>query len=227
MTTIASTDRAVRTAVQEELDWSPDVDSTRIGVAVDEGVVTVSGQVDTYAERMAALRAVHRVRGVRAVVDDVAVQPSGRSAASELDVAREVEHALDWASDVPAEVRAEIRGHDVTLTGEVDWEFQRLAAKRAIEHLRGIRNVTNRITLRARPSAADTQEHIRRALTRNAQLDAEGIDVSVSDCTVTLTGTVQSWAEKQQANHAAWASPHVAEVIDRIVVHDQGEEGTS
>lgn len=217
-TTKLSTDSKVRAAVEEELEWTPDVDAAGVGVAVEEGTVTLSGEVDNYSERLAATRAALRVRGVRAVVDALTVHPRQSWPVTETDIAKEVKRALDWASNVPSHVKAEIHGHHVTLTGEVDWEYQRLAAKRAVQYLRGVTAVNNLISLRARPSAADTEERIRQALTRNAQLDADSIDVTVNGNTVTLTGTVHSWAEKQQAAHAAWASPHVTEVDNQIML---------
>lgn len=217
MSTIpTSTDSGVQAAVQEELEWTPDVDAAGIGVAVEGGTVTLSGEVDNYAERRAAKRAALRIRGVRAVVDALTVHPLEGWPLSETDIAKEVQRALDWAVNVPTEVKAEIHEHDVTLTGQVAWEFQRLAAKRAVQYLRGVGTVNNLIELKPRPSAVDAERRIARAITRNAQLDADSIDVAVIGNKVILTGTVASWAEKQQAAHAAWASPNVAEVENRI-----------
>lgn len=218
MSTRTSTESKVRANVEDELEWTPDVDAASIGVAVEEGTVTLSGEVDTYAERLAATRAALRVRGVRAVVDALTVHPRASWPVTETDIAKEVKRALDWASNVPTNVKAEIHGHDVTLTGEVNWEYQRLAAKRAVQYLRGVATVNNLIVLRPRPSAADTEERIKTAIARNAQLDADSIHVTVAGTKVTLTGTVHSWAEKQQAAHAAWASPHVTQVDNRIML---------
>lgn len=211
-------DLDIQTAVQDELEWTPDVDSAGIGVAVEAGTVTLSGEVDNYAERIAATHAALRVRGVNAVVDDLTVHPRSGWTVTETDIAKEVHRALKWAIDVPDTVKATINDHLVTLTGEVDWDFERRAAKRAVQYLRGVYSVNNMITLAARPSAADTAERIKNAITRNAQLDAATIDATVSGDTVILTGTVRSWAEKQQAGRAAWASPHVRAVDNRIVV---------
>jgi len=218
MSIAADSDLDVQIAVQDELDWTPDVDAAGIGVAVEDGGVTLSGEVDNYSERLAAKRAAFRVRGVRAVVDDLTVHPKAASSVTEADVATEIERALRGASNVPETVKAEIHGHNVTLTGEVDWDFQRTAAKRAVQCLRGVYTVNNMITLTPRPSAADTEERITNALTRNAQLDAKTISVTVAGNKVTLTGTVKSWAEKRQAGNAAWASPHVTDVDNRIIV---------
>ena len=218
ITTPVHSDQNIQTAVQEELEWTPDVDAAGIGVAVEAGTVSLSGEVDSHAELVAAKRAALRVRGVTTVVNDLTVHPKSSWSVTETDIAKEVEHALTWSSNVPDTVKAEIKDHSVTLTGEVDWDFQRQAAKRAVQYLRGVYTVESRITLAARPSSADAEERIKNALTRNAQLDANTIDAKVSGNKVTLTGVVRSWAEKQQADLAAWASPHVTEVENHIIV---------
>lgn len=218
MSIAIDTDLDVQTLVSEELEWTPDVDAAGIGVAVEDGAVTLSGEVDTYAERLSAKRAALRVRGVRAVVDDLAVHPKASGTVSETDIAKEVERALKGTSNVPDTVKAEIDGHSVTLTGEVPWDYQRRAAKRAVQNLRGVYTVYSTITLQPRPSGTDTEARIESALTRNAQLDAKTIAVKVTGNKVTLTGTVRSWAEKNQAAAAAWSSPHVGEVDNRIIV---------
>ncbi|WP_022886157.1 BON domain-containing protein [Glaciibacter superstes] len=211
-------DQDIQTAVQDELKWTPDVDAAGVGVAVEDGAVSLSGEVDDYSERLAAKRAALRIRGVTAVVDDLVVHPKSGWTVTETDIAKEVERALNWASNVTDTVKAEIKDHAVTLTGQVSWDFQRQAAKRAVQYLRGVNSVNNMITLTARPSAVDAEERIKNALTRNAQLDAKTIDATVSGNKVTLTGTVRSWAEKRQAGNAAWASPHVTDVDNRIVI---------
>ncbi|MEN2740323.1 BON domain-containing protein [Microbacterium sp. X-17] len=211
-------DAVVRDRVEEELDWTPDVGSEHIGIAVKEGTVALSGEVETYAEKLAAKRAALRVRGVRAVIDDLTVESKAAWPMSEVDIAKEVEHALEMAANVPDTVKATIDGHHITLTGHVAWDFQRHAAMRAVQYLRGVSSVTDLTTLTARASAADAETRIRDALTRNAQLDASTIDATVSGNKVVLTGQVRSWAEKRQAGEAAWASPHVTEVDNRIVV---------
>ncbi len=216
--TATRTDHDIQTSVQDELEWTPDVDAAGIGVAVEDGAVTLSGEVDDYAEKLAAKRAALRVRGVSAVVNDLTVHPKGATTVSETDIAKEVERALKWATNVPDTVKAEITGHNVTLTGQVQWDFQRQAAKRAVRYLRGVYTVNNMITLTARPSATDAKERITNALVRNAQLDANHITVTVVGNKATLTGHVRSWAEKEQAGFAAWASPHVTDVANNLVV---------
>jgi osmotically-inducible protein OsmY len=216
--THTSTDRDIHAAVEAELDWTPDVDAAGIGVAVVEGVVTLSGEVEFYSQRAAAKRAALRVRDVTAVVNDIAVRPESRSSVSEAEVGQAVDSALRSTTNVPETVQAVIEGHAVTLTGQVKWDFQRRAAARAIEHLRGVTSVDNRITLTPRVSAADTQQRIESAILRNALLDASSIDVVVAGDKVTLSGQVRSWAERRQADLAAWSSPNVSEVYNHILV---------
>ncbi|MET0474518.1 MAG: BON domain-containing protein [Mycobacterium sp.] len=212
------TDRDIHAAVEAELEWTPEVDSAGIGVAVDDGVVSLFGEVDDYTQRTAAKRAALRVRAVTAFVNDLKVKPKSAWSLSETDIGKSVEHALRSASNVPETVKAEIDGHDVTLTGQVAWDFQRRAAKRAVQYLRGVCWVNNRITLTPRASAVDTAERIRNAIVRNAQVEANAVTVAAAGDTVTLSGTVRSWAERRQADIAAWSSPHVSEVYNHIVV---------
>lgn len=219
MSAIATrTDTDLKVDVLDELNWTPDVDAANIGVAVKDGTVSLSGEVDKYSARLAARRAALRVRGVVTVIDEMTVRPVSGSPVTETEIAEEVQRALKWTSDVPDTVKAEINGHQVTLTGQVDWDFQRRAARRAVQYLHGVYMVINLITLHSRASASDTEARIASALKRNAELDAAAIHVSVTGNKVILTGNVRSWAEKRQAEFAAWASPHVNEVDNRIQV---------
>src|SRR5699024_916570 len=218
MTIATDRDLDVQALVSAELEWTPDVDCTGIVVAVEHGAVVLSGEVDSYAERLAARRAALRVRGVRAGVDNLTVHPRSPWPVTEAGIAQRVERSLRETSDVPEAVTAEIHARTVTLVGEVDWDFQRHAAQRAVQYLRGVGTVHNLISLTARVPAPGTQEQIRTAITRNAQLDVTRIRVLVSGSRVTLTGTVTSWSQRAQAGHAAWASPHVVEVDNQIIV---------
>jgi len=212
------TDHDIQIAVQAELEWTPDVDAPGIGVAVEQGSVSLSGELANYSERLAAKRAALRVRGVRAVADDMVVHPKDSRPLSETDMAVAVTRALRAATTVPAAVNAEVVGRHVTLIGEADWEYQRQAAMQAVQFLRGIRGVDNRITLQPRPTADDTAARITDALVRNAQVDAERITVNVVASRVFLTGQVRSWAEKHEAALAAWASPYVDQVDNDITI---------
>jgi osmotically-inducible protein OsmY len=211
-------DRRVQRAVTDELGWTPAVPATRIGVAVRDGVVTLSGEVDDVPAYLATKRAALRVRGVRAIVDDLWVRRAG-APRSDTDLARTVESALNWASDVPRDsVRATVRKGFVTLTGEVPWEFQRAAAQRAVEAVDGVQRVENAVELTDRPAAADAADRIRSALLRNAFLESEGVRVTVDGTEAVLTGEVRSDFERRQAEQATWASPHITAVRNELRV---------
>jgi osmotically-inducible protein OsmY len=217
-TLLTQADHDIQVAVRAELDASPELlDPPAIAVGVVRGTVNLSGQVDSNAERLAAKHAALRVRGVGAVVDDIEVASSVWDF-TEADVAAAVERALHWAADVPSGIRCSLRDGVVTLTGEVQWDHQRRNAERAVERVKGVASVDNRLTLFRRPSADDTRERIRNALVRNAIIDANAIEVETTGTTVILRGTVRSWLEKAQASRTAWRSPHVTEVDNRIVV---------
>lgn len=218
-TTTIRTDHSLQKAVQSELEWTPDVDAAGLGVAVDDGVVTLSGEVSGYAERSAAKRAAERVQGVTTVVDDMTTHPTGATwIRSDVDVAKAVQVALELPVTVPPTVKAEVREGVVTLTGTAEWNYQRAAARRAVEHIPGVSFIDNRIALTPRASSTETAQHIKAALIRNASVDADHITVAAEGTRVTLTGTVRSWAEKYQAGYAAWCSPHVTEVDNLIRV---------
>lgn len=217
-TTIEETDRQVQQAVQDELHWTPDLDEAGIGVAVERGVVTLSGDVHSYRQRLAAVAAAHRVRGVTTVADDLRVHPDGTGGTTDTDIAAHLEQALRWTADLPETVKVEVKDHLVTLSGTVMWDYQRAAARRIAERVTGVYGVQDRIVLKPRASVADVSKHITDALARNAALDAKKIAVSSSGSTVTLEGSVRSWAELTQAVKAAWASPNVTDVHNRLVV---------
>lgn len=213
-------DAELQQRVEEELTWTPNVDAADVGVSVVDGVVTLSGEVGTYVQYLAAKDAAFRVRGVLTLNDSMKVRPdSPADDPSDTELAAAVDHALHWTHDVPEDlVRAVVQDHRVTLSGEVDWQYQRAAAGHAVAQLRGVHSIENRIHLSARPSADDASERIRRALIRHATLDGSHIHVAVDGTTVVLTGKVRSFAERADAQHAAWASPHVTAVRNELVI---------
>lgn len=214
-------DHDLQQAVMNELNWTPEVDASHIGVAVTSGAVTLTGEVPSYSARLAATKAALRVRGVSALADELTVHYLG-DPINDTDIAEAALSALRGNSMVPqGTVKAEVRNHAITLTGNVDWNYKREAAARVVEHLRGVNSVQNLITLNGRASAFDTKTRIKSAIARQAALDAERILVEVDGTEVTLTGTVASWNERKAAGKAAWASPHVTVVHNKLDVHPE------
>lgn len=221
MTTLTNNqhDHLIQEDVKDELAWAPQVNEARIGVSVIDGVVTLSGEVDTYGELVAAKQATLRVNGVSVVANDLTIKNTGVIARTDTDIAGAVKHLLDWSADLPQHaVKVEVRNHVVILTGSVQWNYQRASAERQVRGLAGVERIDNRITLTARVSATDTAQRIKGALVRHALQDAKDISVATVGSEVTLTGRVSSWAEKNDAAHAAWSSPHTSAVHNKIVV---------
>lgn len=213
------TDYNTREAVEAELRWTPQlVDAADIGVAVHDGVVTLFGEVSSYAQRVVAGKAALRTRGVTAVANEVSVR-FGTAMYSDTHLAGEARDVLRLNALVPRDgIHLEVRNHVIFLTGTVDWEYQRRAAERSVEGLRDAHGVINDIELQPRVASSETHEKIRKALVRNANVDANRIHVAVNGTAVTLTGTVSSYAEKKQAGLAAWSSPNVTTVHNDVKV---------
>lgn len=212
------TDAELKRLVTDELTWTPSVNSTHIGVAVDQGAVTLFGEVDSYPEKLAAEQAALRVRGVVAVAEEITVRRS--DAHDDAGIAQAVTRALDDAADVPPNaVKAAVHAHSIVLTGNVDWRYQRDAAARAVQYLKGVTGVTNLITVTPRVSTEGVKTAITNALLRSAQLEGRNLTVtSGPDGSVTLEGRVHSWAERRQAEHAAWSAPGVRTVHNNILI---------
>lgn len=216
---MTKTDSVLKHDVSNELAWDPAIDDSRIGVAVKNGVVTLSGHLDTYAEKEAATRAAERVAGVRAVAVEIDVKLSAQHRRSDTDIAQSAETALKWSTSVPPEaICLEVENGRVTLQGEVEWDFQRRSAEKAIRSLIGVVEVRNEIKLRAKPQVADLAQKIEDALKRQAIREAQHIQISVDGSTVKLTGSVHSWHERQAAHGVAWSAPGVHAVVDELRV---------
>ena len=215
------TDEQIQRDVLSELKWEASLQPNEIGVAVKDGVVTLTGWVDTYMKRWAAEEAAHRVRGVRAVANEIEVRLPGSSVRTDADLAAEVSRALERNILVPHEkIDVTVSDGWVRLDGEVRWQFERTEAERAVRRIPGVRGVTNAIAVRPKvhPSPTEMKRKIEEALIRNAEIDAERINVDVQGDTVILTGTVRSWAEREAAARAAWSAPGVVAVHNQIVV---------
>lgn len=213
---ITGTDVHVRKAVVRQLDWDPEVDAGAIGVSAHDGVVTLTGFVDSYAEKLAAERVAKHVRGVRGVANDIVVrQMVGRTDA---DIAHDAILALRGRPALADTVQVAVhRGH-ITLTGQVEWLLQKEVAARAVRHVRGLLGVFNHITVKPGAGQRDVRRRIATAIHHHADLDARQIAVAVQDDTATLTGTVSSWMQREAAERAAASAPGITRVDNQILV---------
>lgn len=220
METITKSDAEIQRQVLRELEWDPRVDENEVGVQVVDGIVTLAGRIGSYAKKVAAVEAAHRVHGVLDVADDLYVEIPTPEKRSDADVAHTVRDALRWHAFVDeSRIHTTVTDGWVTLEGEVDHWFQRDDAARAIDRLAGLRGVTNRIAVRpSRVETAEIRQAIEEALTRQASEEAERIVIRVEDGTVTLSGAVRSWSERKAAERAAGLAPGVTRVHDRLRV---------
>jgi osmotically-inducible protein OsmY len=218
--TLTDTDLALRNAVVQQLDWDSQVDASAIGVAARDGVVTLTGFIDTYAGKLAAERAVKRLRGVRAVANDLHVRL--RHPRTDTDIADDAVKALALRAALPDIVQIAVHNGHVTLTGEVPTLFKSAVAEKAVRHVPGVKGVVNRLHVTPVPSTVDVKRQIVHALHREADVDAHGIAVHVSGHTATLTGHVRTWHEHEAAGHAAMHAPGINRVDNRITVSAPG-----
>jgi osmotically-inducible protein OsmY len=214
---LKQTDHQVKTVVTDELAWASNVNADHIGVCVVDGAVTLNGQVSSYPEKTAAVAAVLAVQGVNAVADELVVK-SPYSSRDDAAIAAEAGTILRVSTTVPDAVKATVRDHGVTLTGKVAWNYQRDAAEHLVAQLPGVHSVWNRIKVvpRLQFAADEAEQHIRAALLRNAQTQADQIHVSITGSEIELTGTVRTFAEQNEAVHIAWHTPGVTMVHNRL-----------
>jgi osmotically-inducible protein OsmY len=212
-------DSALQQDVVSELTWEPSIRDEDVAVAVKDGVVTLAGTVDTYAQRYAAERAAARVKGVRAIANELMVKLSRTTERSDSEIAHAALNALKVDIEVPdPRIRLKVANGWITLNGDLDWNYQRLAAERAVRYLTGVKGIVNSITLAPAPTRADVRDHIEAALTRQAEIDASHVMVDIDGHTITLRGKVRSLAEKNDAASAAWAASGVTSVVNHIEV---------
>jgi osmotically-inducible protein OsmY len=219
---LTDSDVRVRDTVMRQLEWDPEVDASAVGVAASGGTVTLTGFIDTYAGKLAAERAAKRVRGVRAVANDIDVRL--RLERTDADIAADVARSLELRASVPATVQASVRAGQVTLTGRVTWPFQQREGEEAVRHIRGVRQVLNHLTLEPRGLERDIRHRIVEALHRNASLDAAHIAVTVAGSRAVLTGSVASWPQRESAERAVADAPGITEVENQIVVEPRSIE---
>lgn len=212
-------DKHLRQDVIDELDFEPSIDAANIGVAVDAGVVTLTGHVPTYAQKASVEATVRRVKGVKGIAEEVEVRPFGANLTADDEIAKRALNTINWNTIVPRDaVTVEVRKGWVTLKGKLEWQYQKEAAGEAVRALSGVFGVVNQIEVAPRVSVADVKKRIEDALKRNAEVEADKIKVNVTDGQVTLEGRVDAWWERQAAERAAWAAPGVRAVVDHLRV---------
>jgi len=212
-------DHKLRQDVLEELDFEPSLDASNIAVGVHDGVVTLSGSVPSYADKLAAERADKHVFGVRAIAQNLEIRlPSDKKTADD-EIAKRAADILRWRVGVPADrITIKVEKGVVTLGGQVDWQFQRKQAENAVHNLTGVLGITNLIRVSARPQTREIKDKIQQALRRSAELDASHVTVHAEGGTVILGGKVHAWYERDLAEQAAWSAPGVTDVEDRIEI---------
>ena len=213
------TDKQIQEDVMRELEWDPEIiDATDIGVAVEDGIVTLSGQVGSYWEKVAAEKAAKRVKGVTGIAQEIVVKYAG-TPRTDADIADAAVGSIKWNTTVPDEkVTVKVEDGWVTLEGEVEWEYQRNAARNAVEKIKGVKGVSNLVTVKPRVQASIVKSTIKQALERAADIEAGRIEVETEGNKVTLRGKVRTWAERDEVERAAWSAPGVYSVDNRLVI---------
>lgn len=213
------TDEQLKTDVTSEMEWDPAINATHVGVAVKGGVVTLTGHLETFAEKYAIERAVGRVEGVKAVAIELDVKLAPGHKRSDSEIAEAAEAAFKWHALIPGDrIQVRVEKGRVTLAGELDWEYQRTAAEKAVRPLTGVVSVINNLRLKPSVAPANISNRIRDALARHAEREARNIEVIVNGSTVTLRGRVDSLAERSAAQGAAWAAPGISLVVNDLTV---------
>lgn len=215
-------DEQIQKDVLEQLKWEPSLDAAAIGVSVKKGVVTLSGIVDTYYKKVCAESAAKKITGVKAVAEDIQVGISPSYKKTDTEIAEAVLHALRWHSFVPEDkIKVKVEDGVVTLEGEVTWDYQRTSAKKAIENLAGVRKIISFISLKPSVTAANVKDKILAAFYRSATIDADNVTIQVIGNKAVLTGKVRSYAEREDAEHAAWSAPGINQVENLLKIQEE------
>ena len=213
----------LRDSVMQELEWDSQFDASAVGVVAHDGMVTLTGYIDTYSGKLAAERAVKRVRGVRAVANDIEVRLGIER--TDADIATDAAHALNLRAGFPESVQAVVHGGHITLSGTVPTLFQRAVAEKAVHHIKGVKGIVNRITVAPSATSTDPAAQIAGALRRESDVNADGIEVTLSGDTAVLKGTVRSWRERETVERAAMHSPGISHLVNLLVVGEENEVG--
>lgn len=213
------TDAQIQQDVIAELKWEPSVDAAHIGVEVTDGIVTLAGHVGSYAEKRGAERAAQRVAGVAALTVEMDIKIPGLSKRTDVDIARSAENVIQWMTGSAKDsIKVKVEGGWITLSGEAGWGYQKTEAERSVRYLMGVTGISNNIAIKPHASVNIVKSVIEDALKRRASAHAKKISVEVNGSDVTLTGTVNSWAERELATSSAWGTPGVRNVVDNITV---------
>lgn len=213
------TDSQLQEDVINELQWEPRVEHTNIGVAAKDGVITLSGYVGSYAEKIAAEKAARRVRGVRGLAEEIEIRLPSEAKTTDPEIAKRIADMFDWSAQIPkGRIAVKVEKGWVTLSGQVDSHFQRKSAFDLVSRISGVKGVSNLVEVKAVPSTYDVRERIIAAFKRNADLDAQTITVTAEGNTVKLGGKVHAWYEREIAERAAWSAPGVNRIEDNIAV---------
>lgn len=212
-------DNILRQSVIDELEFEPSIDAASIAVTVDDGVVTLGGHVRTYAEKETAEHVAARLKGVRGIAQEIKVQPKGPNRMDDDGIAKRALSMIDWNVNIPKDaVKVRVSNGWITLSGKVEWQYQKDTVLRAVRNLEGVIGVTNTVEVTPHVSAADVRKRIEDAFERDAEIEAKAIRVDVSGGRVTLEGRVRTWSERRAAERAAWSAPGISTLDDRIVI---------
>lgn len=212
-------DSDIKQDVEDEIRWTPNIDPTDIAVALKNGVVTLTGFVRSYGQKYEAEKAAKRVAGVVGLANDLEVRLPGVDERPDPDIARDAVAAIKSQLPASEQIKVTVNNGWVTLEGEVEWHYQQQSAEKSVRRLKGVKGVSNLIQLKPSVSPAEVKRKIEEAFRRSAEIDAHRVTVEASNGTITLKGAVRSWAERREAERAAWAAPGVTKVLNQLEIN--------